>query len=111
MGRKRKEVIIMKNNYTKSMKWAVVSFVSRTTQDDRKDKLQVCGLFGNPVVAEDSFIQHLPNKETRRYIVHVDDLEEFERFYNVTNDLRQEFGSFSADQEKKFRTILNLQKD
>ena len=65
-------------DYTQFMKWAVVSFISRDAQDDRKDKINVIGLFSNPIVAEDSFIPHLPNPEVKRYLVHIDDLERFE---------------------------------
>lgn len=62
-------------NYTKNLTWAVVSMLDRSTQDDNKSKVQIAGLFANPVVAQDSFIPYLPNKEYKRYIVHVDDLE------------------------------------
>lgn len=62
-------------NYTKNLTWAVVSMLDRSTQDDNKSKVQIAGLFANPVVAQDSFIPYLLNKEYKRYIVHVDDLE------------------------------------
>lgn len=101
-------------DYTRFMKWAVVSFISRDTQDDHKDKLHVAGLFENPIVAEDSFITNLPNKEIKRYIVHVDDLEEFERFYNLLNDnnlnagdcWKLEFAGIEKSQKEKFIMIL-----
>ena len=48
----KKGVDIMKD-YTKFLKWAVVSFISRDTQDDHKDKLKVAGLFENPITPED----------------------------------------------------------
>lgn len=104
-------------DYTKFMKWAVVSFIPRDTQDDGKDKLQVAGLFAHPVVAEDSFIPNLPNKDIKRYIVHIDDLERFEEFYNFLNDLKDEYGAkwiyhldkkpFTVDEQNRFRTLLN----
>lgn len=74
-------------NYTKNLTWAVVSMLDRSTQDDNKSKVQIAGLFANPVVAQDSFIPYLPNKEYKRYIVHVDDLEEFETVYNQFQDI------------------------
>jgi len=108
----------MKKDYMQFMKWAVVHFVPRKTQDDRKDKLTVSGLFDNPISAEDNFLKHLPNPEVKRYIVHVDDLEAFERFYNFINDLKEKYGNywiyhleeghFTVDQENKFRSALEL---
>lgn len=53
-------------NYTKNLTWAVVSMLDRSTQDDNKSKIQIAGLFTNPVVAQDSFIPYLPNKEHDR---------------------------------------------
>lgn len=104
-------------DYTKFMKWAVVSFIGRDTQDDKRDKIQVAALFAHPVVAEDSFLPHLPNKEVKRYIVHVDDLERFEEFYNFLNDLKEKYNDywiyhldekyFTVDEQNKFRTMLN----
>ena len=38
------------------------------------------GVFSSPVQAEDNYI--IRNPEHQRYILHVDDLEEFEKFYN-----------------------------
>lgn len=81
---------IMKKDYFKFMKWAVVHFIPRNTQDDRRDKLHISGLFESPVSARDNFLVHLPNKDVKRYIVHVDDLEAFERFYNFVNDLKED---------------------
>lgn len=108
----------MKKDYFKFMKWAVVYFVSRSTQDDRKDKMHISGLFDSPVSARDNFLTHLPNKDVNRYIVHVDDLEAFERFYNFVNDLKERYGDywiyhlevgcFTVDQENKFRSMLDL---
>ncbi|MDO5391013.1 MAG: hypothetical protein Q4F24_08020 [Eubacteriales bacterium] len=104
-------------DYTRFMKWAVVSFIRRDTQDDKRDKIQVAGLFASPVTAEDSFIPHLPNKDIKRYIVHIDDLERFEEFYNFLNDLKEKYNDywiyhldekyFTVDEQNKFRTMLN----
>lgn len=99
-----------------NLKWAVVSFTSRGTQGDKKDKINVTGLFSNPIVAEDSFIPHLPNQDVKRYLVHIDDLEHFEEFYNHLNDLKESYGdywiyhisdNFTTDEQNKFRTLLN----
>lgn len=76
-------------NYIKDLTWAVVSVIDRSTQDDHKSKIKIAGLFANPVVAQDSFITYLPNKEYKRYIVHVDDLEEFETVYNQFQDIHK----------------------
>ena len=104
-------------DYTSTLKWAVVSFIPRSTQDDHKDKINVAGLFAVPTVAEDHFIPYLPNQEHKRYIVHVDDLERFEEFYNFLNDLKERHGDywifhldekyFTVDEQNKFRTMLN----
>ena len=104
-------------DYTKFMKWAVVSFITRDTQDDGKDKIKVAGLFASPAVAEDLFILNLPNKEIKRYIVHVDDPERFEEFYNFLNDLKKKYEArwiyhldekhFTVDEQNRFRTLLN----
>ena len=64
----------MKKDYTKTMNYAVVSMIDRITQDDKKSKIQIAGLFENPIVAEDSFIPYLPNKEIKRYLLRVEDL-------------------------------------
>lgn len=107
--------------YTKFMKWAVFSMIDRSTQDDRKSKIQISGLFASPVVAEDSFIPNLPNKDVRRYLLHVDDLEYFEAFYNFIQDLNEEYGdyaiyhikdgNFDTDDENRFRSILGIWAD
>lgn len=101
-------------DYTKFMKWAVVYFVDRSTQDDRKDKLQVEALFSNPVQAEDNYI--IRNKDVTRFIIQVDELERFEEFYNHLNDLKEKYDNYwifhisdnyTVDEQNKFRTILN----
>lgn len=105
-------------NYTKNLTWAVVSMLDRSTQDDNKSKVQIAGLFASPVVAQDSFIPYLPNKEHKRYIIHVDDLEEFETVYNQFQDIRIKYGDyaifhikdlgFDRDKENKYREILEV---
>lgn len=40
-------------DYTKFMKWAVVYFIDRSTQDDKKSKLKVEALFSSAAQAED----------------------------------------------------------
>lgn len=108
-------------DYTKFMKWAVFSMIDRSTQDDRKSKIQIGGLFANPVVAEYSFIPNLTNKDIKWYLLHVDDLERFEEFYNFIQDLNEEHGdyaiyhikdgNFCVDDENRFRSILGLWTD
>lgn len=102
-------------DYTKFMKWAVVYFIDRSTQDDHRSKLNVEALFSNPVQAEDNYL--IRNKEIKRYILHVDDLERFEEFYNFLQDLKSKYGEkaifhldekyFSVDEQNKFRHMLN----
>ena len=103
-------------NYTKFMKWAVVCVTDRKGQDDRKSKVNVEALFSSPVQAEDNYI--IRNPEIKRYILHVDDLEEFETVYNQFQDLREKYGeyaifhikdlNFSCDKENKWREILEV---
>lgn len=105
----------MKRDYTKFMKWAIVYFIDRKTQDDRRSKLQVEALFSNPVQAEDNYV--IRNKDIKRYILHVDDLERFEEFYNFLQDLKLKYGDraiyhleekkFTVDEHNKFRNLLN----
>ena len=63
-------------DYTKFMKWALVYMIDRKTQDDRRSKLVVEGLFSSPSQIEDNYI--IRNAENKHYIISVDDLEEFE---------------------------------
>lgn len=100
-------------DYTKFMKWAIVYFIDRRTQDDGKDKLEVEALFSSVPQAEDNYI--IRNEEVKRYILHVDDLEQFETFYNLINDKgltpfdcwKAEFEGISKSQKEKFLTILS----
>ena len=107
-------------DYTKMMKWAVITMVDRSTQDDHRSKIQIAGLFENPIVAEDSFMPYLPNKEIKRYLLRVEDLERFEAFYNHVQDINEKYGDhaifhindgFSVDELNRFRTLLNLWTD
>lgn len=104
-------------DYTKMMRWAVVSMIDRSTQDDKKSKIQIAGLFENPIVAEESFMPYLPNKEIKRYLLRVEDLERFETFYNHVQDINEKYGDhaifhindgFTVDELNRFRTLLNL---
>ena len=107
-------------DYTKFLKWAVVTMIDRSTQDDKKSKIQIAGLFENPIVAEDSFMPYLPNKEIKRYLLRVEDLERFEAFYNHVQDINEKYGDhaifhindgFTVDELNRFRTLLNLWTD
>ena len=73
-------------DYTKFMNWALFSMLDRKTQDDRKSKVRVELLSSNPWSFEN---YNAPNKEIKRYILHIEDLEEFERFYNFVQDLKK----------------------
>lgn len=105
-------------DYTKFMNWALFRMIDRKTQDDRKSKLKVEALFSNPWQEEQ---YNMPNKEIKRYLLSVEDLEEFERFYNFVQDLNEKYGkyaifhlkdgNFSTDQENKFRKILGIWTD
>lgn len=98
--------------------YAVVSMIDRSMQDDKRSKIQVAGLFPNPVTAEDYFIPYLPNKEVKRYLLRVEDLERFEEFYNFIQDLNEKYGEkaifhlkdggFTTDEENRFRQILDI---
>lgn len=104
------------NKYVENLKWAVVSVVDRSTQDDKKSKVSVEALFSSPVQAEDNYI--IRNPEHKRYIIHVDDLEEFEAVYNQFQDLREKYGdhaifhikdlNLGCDKENKWREILKI---
>lgn len=105
-------------DYTKFLKWAVVTMIDRSTQDDRKSKVNVEALFSSPVQAEDNYI--IRNPEVKRYILNVDELERFEEFYNHVQDINEKFGDhaifhindgFTVDELNRFRTLLNLWTD
>ena len=104
----------MKKDYLSDMRIALVYMMDRTTQDDHKSKLVVEAMFSNPVQAEDNY--KIQNPEKKRYLLSVDDLESFERFYNDIQDLNEQYGDYAiyhldeitlnVDLENKFRTIL-----
>lgn len=105
-------------DYTKFMKWAVITMIDRSTQDDKKSKVNVEALFSSPAQAEDNYI--IRNTEIKRYILNVDELERFEEFYNHVQDINEKFGDhaifhindgFTVDELNRFRTILNLWTD
>lgn len=100
------------------MKWAVITMIDRSTQDDRKSKIRVEALFSSQVQAEDNYM--IRNQEIKRYILNIDDLERFEEFYNHVQDINEKFGDhaifhindgFTVDELNRFRTILNLWTD
>ena len=100
-------------DYTKFLKWAVVYFIDRSTQDDNRNKLHVEALFTSPTQAEDNYII---KNDVKRYILHVNDLERFEEFYNFLQDLKSKYGEkaifhideqyFTVDEQNKFRNLL-----
>lgn len=106
----------MKKDYLSDMRIALVYMIDRTTQDDKKSKLVVEAMFSNPVQAEDNY--KIQNPEKKRYLLSVDDLESFERFYNDIQDLNEQYGDYAiyhldeitlnVDLENKFRTILGI---
>ena len=105
-------------DYTKFLKWAVVTMIDRSTQDDRKSKVNVEALFSSPVQAEDNYI--IINPEIKRYILNIDDLERFEEFYNHVQDISEKYGDraifhinegFTVDELNRFRTLLGLWTD
>ena len=104
----------MKKDYLSDMKIALVYMIDRATQDDNKSKLVVEAIFSNPVQAEDNY--KIQNPERKRYLLFVDDLESFERFYNDIQDLNEQYGDhaiyhldeLNVDLENKFRTILGI---
>ena len=102
-------------DYTKFMKWAVITMMDRSTQDDKRSKVRVEALFNSPVQAEDNCI--IRNPEIKRYILNVDNLERFEEFYNHVQDINEKYkdhaishinDGFTVDESNKFRSILNL---
>lgn len=106
-------------DYTKSINWALFTMVDRSTQDDWKSKVNVEALFSHPIQAEDYY--KVPSKEVKRYILHVDDLERFEEFYNFIQDINEKYGekaiyhlkdgNFTVDEQNKFRCMLNIWTD
>lgn len=105
-------------NYTKFMNWALFTMVDRSTQDDHRSKINVEALFRSPVQAEDNY--KAPNNEIKRYLLSVDELEQFEEFYNHVQDINEKYGdyaiyhigdNFITENENKFRTMLGIWTD
>lgn len=106
----------MKNKYLNKLNWVVFTMIDRSTQDDRRSKISVAGLFAYPTNAED-FIKMLP-AEHKWYILDLDRLEHFEEFYNYVQDINEKYGDyaifhindggFTVDDLNCFRSILDL---
>lgn len=64
------------NKYIKNLSWAVFTMIDCSTQDDRRSKISVAGLFAYPANTED-FIKTLP-AEHKWYMLDADRLERFE---------------------------------
>ena len=109
----------MANKYTKYLSWAVFAMIDRSTQDDRKSKINVAGVFSYPSNAED-FIETLPAGH-KWYILDFDRLERFEEFYNYVQDINEKYGEyaifhindggFTVDELNCFRYILDIWTD
>lgn len=106
-------------NYNNFLKWACFSIVDRSTQDDKRSKLHIIGLFENPVIIEDSFIKNLPNQDIcKRYICHIDELATIEQFYNDIQDLKEKYNNkwiyhlddiyYTVDEHNRYRTMFDL---
>jgi len=105
-------------DYTKFMSYALFTMIDRKTQDDGKSKIKVEALFSHPCQADN---YNAPNKEIKRYLLRLEDLEEFERFYNFVQDINEKYGEkaifhlkdghFCTDQENKFRGMLEIWTD
>lgn len=109
----------MKKDYLSKLNCAVFTMLDRSTQDDRKSKINVAGVFSYPSNAED-FIKTLP-ADHKWYILDFDRLERFEEFYNYVQDINEKYGEyaifhindggFSVDELNCFRSILDLWTD
>lgn len=109
----------MNKDYLNKLNWAVFTMIDRSTQDDRRSKISVAGLFAYPANAED-FIKTLPSGH-EWYILDLDRLERFEEFYNYVQDINKEYGEraifhindggFLVDELNCFRSILNIWTD
>lgn len=93
--------------------------IDRSTQDDKKSKITVSGLFSYPENAE-NFIKTLPDGH-KWYMPDTDRLERFEKFYNYIQDINEKYGDyaifhindggFTVDELNCFRSILDLWTD
>ena len=50
-------------DYTKFMKWALVYMIDRKTQDDRRSKLVVEGLFSSPSMRDAGYVVGMGARE------------------------------------------------
>lgn len=109
----------MANKYLNRLNWAVFTMIDRTTQDDKKSKITVSGLFSYPENAE-NFIKTLPSGH-KWYMLDTDRLEQFEKFYNYVQDINEKYGDyaifhindggFTVDELNCFRSILDIWTD
>lgn len=109
----------MANKYLNRLNWAVFTMIDRTTQDDKKSKITVSGLFSYPQNAE-NFIKTLPS-EHKWYMLDLDRLERFEEFYNYVQDINEKYGDYAifhindggflVDDLNCFRSILDIWTD
>lgn len=109
----------MANKYLNRLNWAVFTMIDRTTQDDKKSKITVSGLFSYPENAE-NFIKTLPPGH-KWYMLDTDRLERFEKFYNYVQDINEKYGDyaifhindggFTVDELNCFRSILDIWTD
>lgn len=109
----------MTNKYTKYLNCAVFAMIDRSTQDDRRSKISVAGLFPYPANAED-FIKTLPSVH-KWYMLDLGRLERFEKFYNYVQDINKQYGDyaifhindggFTVDELNCFRSILDIWTD
>lgn len=109
----------MANKYLNRLNCAVFTMIDRTTQDDKKSKITVSGLFSYPENAE-NFIKTLPTGH-KWYMLDTDRLERFEKFYNYVQDINEKYrdyaifhindGGFTVDELNCFRSILDLWTD
>lgn len=109
----------MNKDYLSKLNWAVFTMIDRSTQDDRRSKISVAGLFAYPANAED-FIKTLPS-EHEWHILDLDRLERFEEFCNYVQDINEKYGEyaifhindggFTVDELNCFRYILDIWTD
>lgn len=108
-----------KNKYTECLNWAVFAMIDRSTQDDRRSKISITGLFTYPENAE-NFAKTLPSMH-KWYILDLERLERFEEFYNYVQNINEQYGEyaifhindggFTVDELNCFRYILDIWAD
>lgn len=107
------------DKYTNGLNIALVYFIDRSTQDDRKSKLKIEALFSSVPQCEDNYI--IRNPEVKRYMIRLEWVADFERFYNHIQDINAKYGEkaifhindigLDCDLINKFRYILDLYTD